>query len=1113
MSENSYAEWRRIFFVIIIAGLAGCEPKGKKDLMFYRVASSHTGIDFENTLTNSDDFNIIEYLYFYNGAGVATGDINNDGLPDVFFSSNQGDNQLYLNKGDLQFENITSKSGVAGAGNWKTGVTMADVNGDGLLDIFVCGVGNYKKFDGRNQLFINNGDLTFTDKTDDYGLTFKGFSTQASFFDYDNDGDLDMYLANHAVHTARSYGHSMLRYQSDPLSGDKLYQNELVPTGRPHYNEVTSKAGILNSQIGYGLAVGVSDVNLDGYMDIYVSNDFNENDYLYINQRNGTFVQQLEKSIPHTSRFSMGNDIADINNDGRPEIVTLDMLPKDEGVIKTTAGEDSYDIYEFKLRYGYHFQFARNALQLNRGVAPDGSVMFSDIAPAAGIEATDWSWGPLFADFDNDGKKDLFISNGIVGRPNDLDYINYISSDSAQRYYTDQQLIDQMPAGDVPNEFFQNNGDLTFTRVSSQWLGDESSLSNGAAYADLDNDGDLDLVVNNINKKAYVYRNDLPAGSTNFIKVRLVGSGANPFGVGTRIAVYAGKDKFFHEQVPTRGWLSSVDYITHVGLGKYEKIDSVVVRWPNNKTQSMKSVKSNQVLVFRQDQANGESPNDKRKLNTTLLVERTTVNYKHRENTFIAFSIERLIPHMLSTQGPKISVADINHDNLDDFFVGGGSGQQGEIFIQDSHGNFKPSLQPAIAADSSAEDTGSAFFDANGDSFPDLVIVSGGQEFTAPDKKLKPRLYLNDGKGEFRKTEDNLPPIFVNASCVVPGDADNDGDTDLFIGGRVTGGKYGTDPPSFILINDGKGKFSDETARMLPGHGTERSLGMVSDALWADLNNDSLPELIVVGEWMPVTILMQNDSGVLENRTTAFGLSATNGWWSTIATHDFDGDGDLDFVVGNVGLNSRLRASEKEPVSLYIGDIDNNNSIDHILTYFNQGKQYPFVSRDQLIKQVPALKRKFLKFSNYRNVTLEDVIPASLRQDFIRKDAYTFASVYIANVGNGKFSVKALPVDAQFSPVYSFCITDINGDGHDDVLAAGNLDAVQPEIGRYDSGYGSVLLGDGKGNFKSLGADSSGFVVRGEARDIKVVTDKGGRRIFLVSRNNGSLTFFQRTNR
>ena len=585
---------------MLLIAVICCKPKPKPATVFTRVPSSVTNITFENNLENTDDFNIIEYLYFYNGGGVAIGDINNDGLPDIFFSSNQKSNALYLNKGNFTFEDITLSAGVSGVGNWKTGVTMTDVNGDGYLDIFVCGVGNYKKFDGKNQLFVNNQDLTFTDQTEEYGLSFQGFSTQASFFDYDNDGDLDMYLVNHSVHTRRSYGTASLRFESDSLSGDKLYENEWIPKGKHHFTEVTTRAGIFNSPIGYGLSVGVSDLNLDGYLDIYVANDFHENDYLYINQRNGTFKQTLEESIPHSSRFSMGNDIADINNDGLNDIITLDMLPGNEGVRKTTAGEDPFEIYDFKLRYGYHYQFSRNALQWNRGLDKEGNLMFSDIAPLAGVEATDWSWAPLLADFDNDGYKDLFISNGIVGRPNDLDYINYIQSDSAQRYFSDEKLFNQMPSGKVANFFFQNKGDLTFNDVSDSWIGSEPGLSAGASYSDLDNDGDLDLVVSNVNDKASVYRNDLPDSVSNFLKIKFEGKENNRFGVGAKATIYADGKEFYYEQIPTRGWLSSVDVVMHIGVGTAAKVDSVRVLWPGDKMQLVRSPAINQTLVVNE---------------------------------------------------------------------------------------------------------------------------------------------------------------------------------------------------------------------------------------------------------------------------------------------------------------------------------------------------------------------------------------------------------------------------------------------------------------------------------------------------------------------------------
>jgi hypothetical protein len=750
--------FRTLSAACVFVILSACEEDRKASTLFYKVPHQESGVGFENVLTDSDDFNIIEYLYFYNGGGVALGDINNDGWADIYFSSNQGSNKLYLNKGNFVFEDITAKAGVEGVGNWKTGVSMADVNGDGLLDLFVCGVGNYKKFDSGNQLLINNGDLTFSDRTEEYGLHFKGFSTQASFFDYDNDGDLDIYLVNHSVHTRRSYGPASLRFQTDSLAGDKLYRNELIPTGKPQFTDVTKAAGILNSQIAYGLAVGISDLDGDGYLDIYISNDFNENDYLYFNQRDGTFKQILEKSIPHTSRFSMGNDIADINNDALSDIITLDMLPKNEAVIKTTAGEDAFDIHAFRLDYGYHYQFLRNALQLNRGVDLSGELMFSDIAPFAGVEGTDWSWAPLLADFDNDGAKDLFVSNGILGRPNDLDYINFISSDSAQRSLSDDQLIQQMPSGSVPNVFFKNEGNLTFNDVTKTWIGSEPTLSNGAAYADLDNDGDLDLVINNINQKAFLYRNDLQPA--NFIKLKLEGTDANRFGIGARIVVYAGSGKLLYEQMPVRGWLSSMDYIMHIGLGNLQP-DSICIRWPGNRVQKLTEVPTNQTLTVKQADAVKEPLIENNVAEVSLLQEERDISFRHKENDFTAFNVERLIPHMLSTQGPKLAIGDINNDKHDDFFVGGAAGQAAQIFIQRNHGDFQPAFQPAIASDSLAEDVDAALADFDGNGTLDLIVVGGGQEFNATHKNLLPRMYLNNGKGNYSLAISRFEDILV----------------------------------------------------------------------------------------------------------------------------------------------------------------------------------------------------------------------------------------------------------------------------------------------------------------------------------------------------------------
>lgn len=1100
MIRHALKKYGAIVLLCLLQMACESVQEGQSDTLFSRVPSSASGINFENRLDADDDFNIIEYLYFYNGAGVAVGDINNDGFPDLYFTSNQKQNKLYLNMGGLKFEDITESAGVGGTGNWSTGTSMADVNGDGYLDIFVCGVGHYKSFNGRNQLFINNGDLTFTEKTEAYGLDFQGFSTQAAFFDYDNDGDLDMYLLNHAVHTARSTGDVLLRYQSDPFAGDKLYRNERIPGGQPYFTEVTSRAGILSSQIGYGLGVAVSDLNRDGYMDIYVANDFHENDYLYINKGDGTFSQVLEKAVGHSSRFSMGTDIADLNNDAWADIFTLDMLPKDEAVIKTTAGEDSYEIFQLKLRSGFHYQFARNTLQLNRGTDDDGVPLYSDIACLAGVEASDWSWATLLADFDNDGYRDIFISNGIERRPNGLDYINYISDDSVQRFASDDAFIEKMPYGKVKNVLYRNRGDLTFEDVSGQWMNAPESLSNGAAYADFDNDGDLDLVVNNINEPAWLLRNDSP-DSANSVTISFAGSPANRFGIGTKVFAWAGGRVSYHEVSPVRGWLSSVDQRVHIGLGGAPTADSIRIIWPDRSFQVLYSVVAGQSLVANHDDAGGMWQYPSGEAGGAFLTRKEDIPFQHKENNFVAFNVERLIPHMLSTQGPLMATGDINGDMLDDFFVGGAAGQEAAVFVQEVNGTFKRMAQPAFVSDKQAEDIGSAFFDANGDGALDLVVVSGGQEHTGSARELLPRLYMNDGKGNFQRAAEYMPDIFLNASCVKPIDIDNDGDQDLFIGGRVVAGAYGSNPRSYFLLNDGHGRFSEASQQLFQG-----SLGMVTDALWLDLNNDTRPDLVVAGEWMPVTVLVQTASGTFVDETEAYGLDKTNGWWNTLHGNDFDGDGDVDLVAGNLGLNSRLRASLQHPVSLYVHDIDGNGSLDQIMTYYNGGTRYPFASRDQLVKQVPAMKRKFLKYEDYAGVKLEDIVPSEETQ-VEEKNAYTFASAYLENQ-NGKFIARPLPTGAQMFPVFALASADVNNDGHPDILAAGNLSAVQPDMSRYDAGYGLVLYGDGTGNFSEDRRFASGLIVKGEARDIRVIKTSTGKGMILVARNDDTILCF-----
>ncbi len=1083
-----------------IFAMCSCSKQDVPKTLFEELRAKDTGVDFINRLRDDDQFNIIEYLYFYNGGGVAVGDINNDGLIDLYFSSNQEPNRLFLNKGNFKFEDISSFANVSGLGNWKTGVTMADVNGDGYLDIFSCGVGGYKGFTGQNQLLINNGDLTFEDKTEEYKLSFQGFSTQAVFFDYDKDGDLDMYLVNHSVHSVRSYGDVMLRHQSDPKAGDKLYRNDLIPTGKAGFTEVTSRANINNSQVGYGLGVGVSDFNNDGYLDIYVSNDFHENDYLYINQQDGTFKQELEKSMAHSSRFSMGNDIGDINNDGWQDIVTLDMLPKDEAIIKASGGEDPYDIFTFKLNFGYHYQVARNSLQLNKGVNPNGDLIFSDIAPLAGVEATDWSWGPLLADFDNDGFRDFFVANGIVKRPNDLDYINYISTDSAQRFLSDRQMIDKMPTGKVANYFFKNTGKLTFDDVTKAWIKSRPTLSNGAAYADLDNDGDLDLIVNNINESASVYRNNTDTVA-NHLNIQLEGNSPNNFGIGAKAIVYSSGMQSTQELIPTRGWLSSSSYQLHFGLGKRGSIDSVLVIWPDSYYEKIENVKVNQTVTLKRINAKAIwnfAPANQKKILQAVDV----INYKHVENSYSDFEAERLVPHSLSSQGPKMSIGDVNGDKLEDVFIGNSKGKPSSLFLQSKSGAFNQHAQTEIEKDSLFEDTASVLFDADGDGDLDLVVVSSGQAGTA--SYMQPRLYLNDGAGNFSRSAKAFEGLSISSTCIVKCDFDRDGDIDLFIGSRSVVGDYGISPKSYLLVNDGTGKFTDESERL-----PQSDLGMVTSAVWTDLDNNDRPNLVIVGEWMPITFLVQESSGNFSDQTKNFGFDNTHGWWNVINEADIDGDGDLDFLVGNGGLNSRFRVTINEPVELWVGDIDGNGSSDPIITYYNNHNRYPFISRDQLIKQVPALKKKFLKYEVFKNVKLEDIIPEKDLPRFIHKKAETFASVWIENKGNAVYVIHELPVEAQQFPIFAFAVYDFNGDQIPDILAVGNWFEVQPELGRQDAGMGLVFLGNMNRNFTALTFQQTDFFVKGQGRDIKIVANKKGEKFFLVSINNDQLLCFK----
>lgn len=1080
-----------------------CSSPTPKTLFQQRM---ETGIDFSNNLNETEQFNIVEYLYFYNGAGVSIGDINNDGLPDVYLVSNQNSNRLFLNKGNWKFEDITDRAGVPGKGNWKTGTVMADVNGDGWLDIYTCGVGGYKSFTGSNQLYINNRDLTFSEKSAEYGLAFTGFSTQACFFDYDRDGDLDMYLLNHSVHSVESYGRASLRNKVDPLAGDRLFENLLVPTGNPSFVDVTSKVNIFASKIGYGLGVGVADVNNDQWPDIYVSNDFHENDYLYINNRDKTFTEVIKSSTGHTSRFSMGNDLADFNNDLLVDIVTTDMFPNEEPIIKTSAGEDSYEIYQFKLKFGYHTQVARNTLQINRGIDHRGAPQFSDIAFPAGVAATDWSWSPMLVDFDGDGWKDLYITNGIVRRPNDLDYANFISSDSIRKKIVSGNVqvlpwLSLMPEGSARNFFFRNNGDSTFYDDSQRAGITAKTYSTGMAVGDLDNDGDPDFVINNVNAEVEVWEN---SAKNSFVRISLKDSTtANTQGVGAQVYAYVGGEGQVQQVASARGWCSSSDPRMSFGVGRSASLDSVIILWPDGSRQRINTV-VNQQVITKQPTMRHLIRAQPAVLFSPLSVQ---LPFAHKENEFNAISREALIPRTFSADGPALAVGDVDGDQLDDFFLGGAKGQSGSIWIQRKDGSFLEG--DVFRADSLAEDVDAIFFDAEGDGDLDLAVVAGGHEELEANARIRPRLYINQGNGRFKK-RDVFPDLYLHASCVRACDFDRDGDVDLFVGASVMPLLYGMAPMSYLLVNDGTGHFLVAAGWL--GRSTFDNLtrvrpGMVRDGSWADVNNDGLQDLILVGEWMPITVLQQQRDHTFSNVTAQVLLDSTHGLWNSVYVADVDHDGDHDIVAGNFGTNSRLTASRKKPLSLYLGDFDSNGNSDHVLVYYNGDKSYPFASRDQLVKQIPSLKRQFLKYIDYRNVDLADVVTPQKKGNSARLTAYTLQTSFYQNI-DGKFYLKPLPRAAQEFPVHTILGGDFDHDGLSDIVIAGNETAVQPEIGPMDAGLSLLLRGKPGGYFQAVPPTQSGLFLRGNIRAAGVLHGSNNTRRIVFGRNSDSLAFF-----
>ena len=1089
--------------------------------LFTKLSPAYSGVQFANRLTETKDFNVFTYRNFYNGGGVAAGDLTGDSLPELVLTSNQAGPRLYLNLGAFRFRDVTSQSGIKfkGAGAWTTGVTMADVNGDGLLDIYVCYAGNASPERRANELWINQGPGSdgvphFREMAKEYGVADEGYSTQAVFFDYDRDGRLDLFVLNNSPRPATSFGGRNTRNVPDAFGGHHLYHNV-----GGHFVDVTKTAGIFDSEIALGLGVVASDINKDGWPDLYVANDFFEQDYLYINNHDGTFTESIAKQMPSISYFSMGMDVADINNDGWPDVYTTDMLPEDDERLKKTSNFESWDTYQQRVSNGFHHQFMRNMLQLN-----NGNGTFSDIGQLANVARTDWSWSALIADFDLDGEKDIFVTNGIRHDVTSQDYIAYLGDAQTMRAATQgkqvdyMRLINAMTSTRLPNYVFHNNGDLTFTNQSGAWGLNTPSFSSGAAYADLDGDGALDLIVNNVDDTAFVYRNNARsrAGRPHYLQVKLDGDAPNRFGVGAKVTLDAGGKTLYQELEPTRGFQSSSDYVLTFGLGQQDTVRSLAVEWPDGRVSTLANVAADRRVTVKQAEAvrgaptlASTTPSPRADEPRTLFLDvtdRVALDFVHHENVFADFDREPLMPKLVSTEGPLMAVADVNGDGLDDIFIGGAKEQPGKLLIQQRDGRFVSGSEKEFAKDAISEDAGAVFFDANGDGHPDLYVVSGGNEFGEGAPALQDRLYLNDGHGNFHKALGYLPAEANSGSRVVAADFDGDGHIDLFVGGRVVPWRYGTDPESMLLRNDGTGHFTDVTDKVAP---ELKHAGMVTDAVWRDIDGDGRPDLIVVGEWMPITIFKNLASGKFQ-RLNVPGLEHSDGWWNRIIAGDFSGHGRVDFIVGNMGLNGRLRASPSEPTTMYVGDFAGTGFTQQVITTFANSVSYPIALRDELIRAIPPLAPRFPTYASYAQKRVTDIFSSAELSRATTKNVYTFATSLVRNNGDGSFTVVPLPTEAQFAPVYGITAADIDGDGRTDLLLAGNFDGVQPALGRMSASYGLLLHGDGKGGFTAVPRTRSGFVVPGQSRDIQRVRTARGD-LYIVARNNDRPLVFRPT--
>ena len=1096
---------------ICLLGINSCTQK--KSTRFKLLNASKTGIDFNNTIKENDSINVFEYMNIYTGAGIAVGDINNDGLVDVYFSGNMVSGRLYLNKGGLKFEDITEKAGLLN-NRWGTGATMVDINQDGLLDIYVCVSGSAKESERANMLFVNNGPskssglVTFSEKAMEYGLADTRQSMQAAFFDYDKDQDLDLYLlVNTAAYEQKVNNILPRQLDGNSVNNDRLYRNE----GNGKFVDVSKEAGILVE--GYGLGVGISDINNDSWPDIYVSNDFIGNDILYINQQDGTFKDQLGSHIKHTSYAGMGNDIADIDNNGKPDIFVLDMRPADNERQKLIISSTGYDRFQMMLQMGYEPQYSRNTLQLNQG---EGK--FSEIGFLSGISSTDWSWSALFADYDNDGNKDLYVTNGFLRDLGNLDYIHYQNiydtplGDPETKIKNKLESIQNLPAAKLVNYVFHNQGDMTFKDASADWGIREASCSNGAAYADLDNDGDLDLLVNNVNEPAFVYENQSEKRQpNNYLRIRLKGKKGNLSGLGSKIKITTGATSQFYEHFLSRGYESSVDPTIHFGLGEHQVVDSIEVWWPDESYQVLKQTAANQLVAIDQSKAivkpfpKNNTYADQRWFNE--ITDSLGTKFRHQEDLMVDFKLQPILPHMHSRSGPGIAVADVNSDGMEDFFIGGAAGQSGELFLQSKNGTFEPKNW---AKDGTFEDMGVLFFDANIDGHPDLYVVSGGVIASSEDTAYQDRLYINDGQGNFFKS-DALPNISASGSVVTASDFDQDGDLDLFVGGRVVPGQYPLPAKSYLLENLANEDPEHLRFRDISANVEEwEKLTMVTSAIWSDYDNDGWSDLIVCGEFMPITFF-HNDKGQLVNANKMINLENTEGWWNSIAGGDFDEDGDIDYLLGNLGLNSKYKASVDEPLCIYAKDYDKDGRIDPVMCYFIDQENHLAHSRDEIIGQINAMRGRFKTYQSYAQTNFKkSFLPEELEDAYVVK-SHNFTSVYIENKGDGNFSLNPLPLDAQMGPLEGIVVEDFDQDGHQDVVLTGNSYVTEAGTGRYDAIMGILLKGNGDGSFNPIPLAKSGFINDFDGSGLSIMRNAQGKSYVLAANNDGPLRIFTTT--